>query len=187
MKVRYFWNLGLKGLRECAMLVKNIIHVAVCWFRAQGVKETFTRVSGGLGQVFFFWLPLIWVEVRSCSAAWDGRSAQSCWRNGSCSPPQSWAPCRPDRWEIGGGAGWKEQSWARGTGRMEPLGRMRRRWMTGWHPESQNGRKRSQRRLVICSGCRRTQTSSTQEKTAVCLQTAAVLPTLSKKKVKQYL
>lgn len=49
--------------------------------------------------------------------------------------------------------------------------------MTGWHPESQNGRKRSQRRLVICSGCRRTHTSSTQEKTAACLQMADVLPT----------
>lgn len=42
-------------------------------------------------------LLFIWAEVRWCSAAWDGRSGQSCWRGGSCSPPLSWAPGRPSQ------------------------------------------------------------------------------------------
>lgn len=37
-------------------------------------------------------------------------------------------------------------------------------------PEGQNGRKRSQRRLVICSGCRKTDKSETQQRAGLSSQ-----------------
>lgn len=136
----------------------------VCSFRAQGEKETFTWVSGVLGKAvgrfkknkYKNQLLLIWAEVRWCSAAWDGRSERSCWRGGSCSPPPSWEPDRPGRWGAGGASGRGALPWGPAAGRTYPL--RRRRKLMKWRLRGQNGRKRSQRRLVICSGCRKTQT-----------------------------
>lgn len=167
MKVRLFWRGGLKGWGDfrsgCAMLKKSSYHLWITsWcmfasqqgktlllFRARVEEETF---NGVLGKAVDIQLLLIWAEVRWCSAAWDGRSGQSCWRGGSCSPARSWAPGRPGRWGAGGAAGREAQPWGPAAGRTGLLrGRTRTRRC---RPEGQNGRKRSQRRLVICSGCR---------------------------------
>lgn len=95
-------------------------------------------------------LLLIWAEVRWCSAASDGRSGRSCWRDGSCSPPLSWARGRPGRWGAAGAAGRGALPWRPVAGRT---GSLRRRTVRRRRLEGQNGRKRSQRRLAICSGC----------------------------------
>lgn len=80
--------------------LSNFVLVAVCvfcvlGFRAQGEEETFAGVDGKAEEAPR--VLLIWAEVRWCSAAWGGRSEQSCWRGGSCSLPASWAPGRPGR------------------------------------------------------------------------------------------